>query len=371
MSDSGEFQVKTQYIDFNKIFLVSDTHWGVRSNSLEWIQNQQAYFINFFIPYVKSKLETGDILCILGDWFDSRQLLDIHVMNISIDIIMELATILPIYMMTGNHDIYKKNDTDVNSLAAFRHIPNVTIYEKPIIITNNTSNILLMPWIGSKELEESYLEDNKVEYVFAHTTIEGFKYDNGRDITTGGVSVNKFSHIKRLFSGHIHKRQEVKNLIYLGSPYHTKRSDIGNSKGIYTFIPDENEIVFEKNTLSPVFQRIKLENLLDLTLDHCKYIFHNNYTDVIIPDKYIHIFHLTKFIDLLEDCKYKKIETIGEGRVIDNAVTIADKIDIKDILSLIELAIEELGLNMETLVKLKLLNRDYYEKAYKGDSDLI
>jgi len=74
---------------------------------------------------------------------------------------------------------------------------------------------------------------------------------------------------------------------------------------------------------------------------------------------------------LLEDCKYKKIETIGEGRVIDNAVTIADKIDIKDILSLIELAIEELGLNMETLVKLKLLNRDYYEKAYKGDSDLI
>jgi len=127
----------------------------------------------------------------------------------------------------------------------------------------------------------------------------------------------------------------------------------------------------KKNTLSPVFQRIKLENLLDLTLDHCKYIFHNNYTDVIIPDKYIHIFHLTKFIDLLEDCKYKKIETIGEGRVIDNAVTIADKIDIKDILSLIELAIEELGLNMETLVKLKLLNRDYYEKAYKGDSDLI
>lgn len=363
MGDSQKFKVDTLNINFKNIFLLSDTHFGVRANSLEWLENHKNFFKNFYIPYLKEHKQDGDILVFLGDWFDNRQLLDIYVMNSSIDIVMEIAEIIPIYFITGNHDIYKKYDTDVNSISAFKYIPNVTIFEKPIIISNNISKILILPWIGDSETEESYVKHNHQDYVFAHTTISGFKYDNNKHIAKGTNLMN-IKKIKRLFSGHIHKRQESNQFIYIGSPYATKRSDIGNEKGIYLFKPETNEVEFTKNTYSPKFQKILLEDILELTLEQSINIFSNNYSDIIVPDKYIHLFNLSKFINILEDCKYKKIETVGEQyKMEDELSEVSDTLDIKDILTLLEMSIDDLEHQMEVLVKLKLLNKKYYEKA--------
>jgi len=279
---------------------------------------------------------------------------------------MELSEILPIHFITGNHDIYKKYDTDVNSIVAFKYIPNVTIYEKPILVTNGKSKILVLPWIGDQELEENYVKDNDLDYVFAHTNIAGFKYDNNRHIHKG-ARFTDIKGIKKLFSGHIHKRQEFQQFIYIGSPYHTKRSDISNQKGVYVFNPDKNKHVFTPNTFSPTFQRIPLETILELTLKEASKIFHNNYSDIIVPNKYIHLFNLTKFIDLLEDCDYKKIETVGERKIEDELSDVMDGVDIKDILTLLEMSIDELAHHMKVLVKLKVLNNIYYERASKEE----
>jgi DNA repair exonuclease SbcCD nuclease subunit len=357
-------KVDTIKIKFNKIFLLSDIHFGVRSNSLEWLNNQLNFFENFYIDFLKNNIEKDSILFILGDFFDNRQLLDINVMNKAIDIVFKLSNILPVYFMTGNHDQYRKNSNDVNSLAAFQFIPNVTIYEKPIIITNDKSKILVLPWVGDKELEEQYAKENNknADYIFAHTDISGFKYDNGKNIVRG-VNFNSIKGYKRIFSGHIHKRQEIDHLIYIGSPYHTKRSDIGNNKCVYVFYPDDNKIIKEENTISSVFQRIKLEDLMEWTLEFANKVFSNNYTDIVVPDKYVHLFNLTKFIELLKDCPYKKIETTSEKSKIDDVNEIIEGTNIKDILTLLEMSIDDLKHNMEILIKLKLLNKKYYDKA--------
>lgn len=371
MGDLKQFKVETQEISYKRIFLLSDLHFGVRANSLEWLENMKSFFYNFYIPYIKKNYIEGDCLFFLGDFFDNRQLLDINVLNVSIDIVIDISKILPLYLITGNHDIYKKYDTDVNSIVAFRYIPNVVIYEKPIIVTNGQSRILIMPWIGNKNTEESYIRANKYDYIFTHTNIAGFKFDNGKDIKpTHALDLSNFSQIKRLFSGHIHKRQEMGNLIYIGSPYHTKRSDISNSKGLYIFDPINNNVQFIPNNFSPIFQRILLENILDFSLENTINLLNNNYTDIIVSDKYIHLFNLTKFIDILDDCQYKKIETVGERRKLDEQFSdILDAIETRDILSLLEINITDLGYQMEMLVKLKLLNRKYYEKASREDID--
>lgn len=359
------YKVTTEHVNFKNIFLLSDLHFGVRANSLEWLQNHMKFFREYYIPYLKENMEEGDILFILGDWFDSRQLLDIYVMNNAIDIVMELSQILPVYFLTGNHDIYKKYDTDVNSIVAFKFIPNVYIYEKPVVISNGKSKILILPWIGDERIEEEYVKQNKQEYVFAHTNIAGFKMDNNREILKGADFTN-IKGIKRLFSGHIHKRQEYQQFIYLGSPYHTKRSDIFNQKGSYKFFPATNEVEFTPNRYSPVFTRIPLDTILELTLEQARLLFENNYTDIIVPDKYIHLFNLTKFIELLKDVNYKKIETIGEKIQMENELSeIAEGIDIKDILTLLEMSIDDSSHQMEVLIKLKLLNKKYYEIASK------
>jgi len=41
--------------------------------------------------------------------------------------------------------------------------------------------------------------------------------------------------------------------------------------------------------------------------------------------------------------------------------------EIKDVISLLEKSIDDLGHQMEFLVKLKLLNREYYDKASKEE----
>lgn len=365
-----EYEVQTEHINYNNIFLISDLHFGVRANSLEWLQNQLDFFYKIYIPYLKENKKDGDILFILGDWFDNRQLLDINVMNKSIDLIFDLADIIPTYFLTGNHDIYKKHDTDVNSLAAFRFIPNVTIYETPQIITNGKSKILVLPWVGNPEKEEMYAKANPCDYVFAHADIMGLKYDNGRQIVRG-AKLRGVKGIKKVISGHVHKRQELKDAIYLGSPYSTKRSDIGNKKGYYIFFPEKNKIDFIQNKFSPIFQRIMLEDLMEWTLERAHKILENNYTDIIVPDKYIHLFNLTRFTELLEGCNYKKVETIGEKKKLEDTFgELMDGEEIKDIISLLENAIDDLGHQLEFLVKLKLLNREYYEKASK-DEELI
>jgi len=365
-----EYEVQTEHINYNNIFLISDLHFGVRANSLEWLQNQLDFFYKIYIPYLKENKKDGDILFILGDWFDNRQLLDINVMNKSIDLIFDLADIIPTYFLTGNHDIYKKHDTDVNSLAAFRFIPNVTIYETPQIITNGKSKILVLPWVGNPEKEEMYAKANPCDYVFAHADIMGLKYDNGRQIVKG-AKLRGVKGIKKVISGHVHKRQELKDAIYLGSPYSTKRSDIGNKKGYYIFFPEKNKIDFIQNKFSPIFQRIMLEDLMEWTLERAHKILENNYTDIIVPDKYIHLFNLTRFTELLEGCAYKKVETVGEKKKLEDTFgELMDGEEIKDIISLLENAIDDLGHQMEFLVKLKLLNKEYYDKASK-DEELI
>ena len=369
--DLFEYEVPTLNIPYNRIFMISDLHFGVRANSIEWIENHLKFFYEFYIPWVKEQYKEGDVLFVLGDWFDNRQLLDINVMNKSIDLIVDLSEILPVYFMTGNHDIYKKNDTDVNSISAFKFIPNVTIYEDPTIITNGNSKILVLPWVGNGEKEENYAKANKADYIFAHTDIAGFKYDNGFHIRKG-ARLKKLPGVKRLYSGHIHKRQEHRDSVYIGSPYSTKRSDIGNKKGVFLLDTDTNEQIFEPNPISPIFQRIQLEDLMEMTLEKTYAALENNYTDIIVPDKYIHLFNLTRFIDLLKDCKYKRIETRGEKNKLDDSFgEILDGEEIKDIVTLLENSIEDLEKTMEMLVKLKLLNREYYEKASKEEEELI
>jgi DNA repair exonuclease SbcCD nuclease subunit len=365
-----EYEVPIEQIKYKKIYLISDIHLGVRSNSLEWLQNQLDFFYKIYIPYLKRTKEEGDIIFFLGDIWDNRQLLDINVMNKGIDIILELSQIMPIHMLTGNHDLYKKHDTEVNSLAAFRFIPNVKIYKKPVVVTNGETKILVLPWIGNPEKEEMYGKANPCDFIFAHADIMGLKYDNGKQIVKG-AKLRGIKGVKKVISGHVHKRQELKDSLYVGSPYSTKRSDIGDKKGHYIFYPNENRMEFVNNKTSPIFQRILLEDLMEWTLEKTYKILENNYTDIVVPDKYIHLFNLTRFTELLDGCTYKKIETIGEKRKLEDTFgELMEGEEIKDIISLLEKSIDDLEFQMEFLVKLKLINRAYYEKAQK-ENELI
>ena len=56
------YKVETINIKYNNIFLLSDLHFGVRANSVEWLENHIKYFKEFYIPYLKQNIQNGDVL---------------------------------------------------------------------------------------------------------------------------------------------------------------------------------------------------------------------------------------------------------------------------------------------------------------------
>jgi hypothetical protein len=103
---------------------------------------------------------------------------------------------------------------------------------------------------------------------------------------------------------------------------------------------------------------------MEKTLEETNEILNYNYTDIIVPDKYIHIFNLTRFIDLIKGCKYKRVETKGESIKIEDSLSgLMDGDDIKDILTLLEMTLDDTFHSLATITMLKLKNAEYYKLA--------
>ena len=113
--------------DVDRIVFISDIHLGVKNASIEWVDNVTKYFDNFFIPLLKKYINNNEnvIVVIAGDFFDNRQHIDINILNIGANIMKKISSLVEVFVIIGNHDIYKKKDTDVTSLRLFEFFDNV------------------------------------------------------------------------------------------------------------------------------------------------------------------------------------------------------------------------------------------------------
>ena len=91
-----------------RVWVLGDLHFGVRSNSMEWLQIQKDFFEQQFIPTLKKYVKPGDVLVQVGDTFDNRQSINIKVLNYAMDLFERLGEILPDHVICGNHDIWAK-----------------------------------------------------------------------------------------------------------------------------------------------------------------------------------------------------------------------------------------------------------------------
>lgn len=304
--------------NFNRFVLISDIHFGVRSNSLEWIENIKNYFYNFFIPnLIDLSKEYRTAIIIAGDVFDNRQSLDIDVMNTAQEVfenILNINDTIEIYCIAGNHDLYRKNKsnfdeirTSLKSLKMNRF--NILLNDEEVELFNGIK-MLFVPWIGNSKTENEIVKKSTADIIIMHTDINGAVYDNGKPIT-GGVNLN-LTNAKKIYSGHIHKRQDSKRRTYIGTPYPINRADIGNEKGLYYITLTDNgfDEGFIINNYSPKFIRKTIFELAELTYTDLVDIFNNNYVDIIIESKYLKDLSIAKLMNGLKDFTYKKIEII-------------------------------------------------------------
>lgn len=255
----------------SKIFLIGDSHIGLGyPNSVDkWHRVHKEYFSEFLIPLLKKEITPGDIIVHLGDLFDNRNVIPINLLNYGMDIVEEISKIAPLHIIIGNHDLWSKSASEINSVRPFRYIPNVHIYDKTSVLEYNGLKILMMPYIESRLEQIKTINENKdCDYLFCHSDLNGCKMHltSVAHKNSDKIDIEDFRPFKKVRSGHIHLVQTNNNFTFVGSIFQMDRNDYGDQKGIFVIDTDTDTEKFIKNTISPVFKKIRVVSAEDIEL---------------------------------------------------------------------------------------------------------
>lgn len=253
-----------------RLVLIGDVHLGLGypNKYNKWFKIHKEYFEKFLFPTLdKQEIDQEDEIILLGDFFDNRNYVPIDVLNYGISIIDKLSQYCKVHMIVGNHDLWTKSNSDINSVNFLELIPNVKVYSKTKSIYIMGYKVCMMPYIDNMEEQISEIDNNRdCEYLFCHSDLNGARMHLSPVVqnNTDKIDIKNFSKFKGVYSGHIHIRQEHKNFTFVGNIFQMDRNDRDNIKGITILNLEDNTTDFIENNISPIFKKIEISNKEDL-----------------------------------------------------------------------------------------------------------
>ena len=297
-----------------KIWLIADTHFGYKGDDDEWLNDYIGYFEDVVIPLMQKDAGENDILIHCGDVFDNRSNIGLNTIYRTIKLFETFSTIFnDIRITVGNHDILKKSSNDITSINMLKHIPNVKIYYNPEVDVIDGKTCLFNPWIEDPAKEKEVLAGVNVNYVFGHLEIGGSQMSNRSGVKiefAGGVKASDFKDAQ-VYAGHIHIRQNNKNIHYIGNPYHKDRGDRGNDKGITILDIKTGKTRFIENTITPRYMKENIYDILNLTVGELKERWNNNRIDLHMKNTDYTKCNFDNLKEALGNC-YRSFEPHGD-----------------------------------------------------------
>jgi DNA repair exonuclease SbcCD nuclease subunit len=354
-------------IEAKRVWLITDTHFGVRSNSREWMDIIEQFFTQQLIPLLKKEGRPGDVLVHCGDTFDSRQSINLYVMNKALGIMEQLVDIMPVYTIVGNHDIFMKYSNDINSMKIFKHLQNFTVFEKPQMVKAGKKKLFFLPWVEEHDELAAIIKDpkNSADVMFCHADVKGISFNKYVKIEDG-TDIESFSGYGRVYSGHIHYAQKHKNLRMLGTPYELTRSDSGNPKAIWRLDLETDEEMCWENTVSPKFLKYRLEWILEKSVEELQELFKNNFVDILVTPQWSIKFPFASFVEKFNG--YRRINHVivsdDESSLTENEETGEVTQDIS-LLTMIENYVDSLPYTDQIKEKLKEVGVRMYHETSK------
>jgi len=351
----------------SKIFLIGDTHIGLGfpNKTDKWFKVHQQYFSDFLIPLLKERVKPGDIIVHLGDLFDNRNVIPINLLNYGMDIVEEISKIAPLHIIIGNHDLWSKSASEINTIRPFRWIPNVKIYDKTTKIEYNGFKICMMPYIDSRLEQIKLIGENKdCDYLFCHSDLNGCKMHltSVAHKNSDKIDIEDFKPFKKVRSGHIHLVQSNEQFTFVGSIFQMDRNDYGDQKGIFVIDTDNDSEEFIPNTVSPVFKKVRVVSEEDIELlESLKNS--NDYVDIAISNNLlISNRKLRRRLEvLLEKSNFASVEYID-----DITKELVEGEDITESYQIDEENIDiSINLDYEDYIKEYILKQKYDNKKFK------
>jgi DNA repair exonuclease SbcCD nuclease subunit len=273
-----------------KIALITDTHWGIRNDSIIQHNHIKKFLDDVFFPTLTSMAINHVIH--LGDLVDRRKYINyLTARRLRTDFLDPLKAMgISVDIIAGNHDTFYKNTNDVNALdeLLLGKYDNIKIHKKPIVIYPYGKPILLLPWICDDNKQQSIdtIKNTTAQIVMGHLELEGFDLFRGHK-NDHGDNPDMFNRFDIVCSGHYHTRSDNGTIFYLGSPVQFTWSDYNDTKGFHIFDTETRQLDFIANPVS-IFHKHFYDDLnreMDDILNFDVGAYKDCYVKIIVKNK--------------------------------------------------------------------------------------
>ena len=231
------------------IAIITDSHFGVRSDTPAMYHTQQKFYEQGFFP----ALDAHGVTRMLhgGDYGDRRKYI-----NFATARFIEHQYRAPLRsrgiredVIIGNHDCFLRDSTEINSVEElYRHDDSLHIYTQPTELDVDGCGILLLPWICGNNREASMraIATSSSAVVLGHLELSGFQMHRGMQ-NREGLDPSMFDRFGIVMSGHYHHRSAKDPIHYLGAPYAMTWADYRDPRGFHLFDTETYALTFIEN----------------------------------------------------------------------------------------------------------------------------
>lgn len=318
-----------------KIALITDTHWGIRNDSIAFHDNNKKFLDDVFFPTLVSNGIKNIIH--LGDIVDRRKYINfLTAKRLRDDFLSPLENIgITLDIIAGNHDVYYKNTNEVNALKELidGRYYNINIYTEATTVTQEDGTpILYVPWINDENRAKTLKEihDTKSQIILGHLELAGFHMYRG-SIESHGDDPDLFGRFDVVCSGHYHHKSSSSNIHYLGSHSQFTWSDHNDPRGFHILDTKTKELEFVVNPYE-MFAKVWYDDMnkdpeiinVESLKDKFIKVIVSNKNDLYKFDKFIDKIEKVGVIDLQVVEDHLNLNTEGDEDIINEAESTVD-----------------------------------------------
>lgn len=246
---------------FKTAAVFGDIHFGDRQDSP--VHNQDCIrFIEWFC--IKAKENHADAIIMVGDWFDNRSRIRLDTLDYSRKAMRMLRDVAPVHILTGNHDMFYRENRTINSTSEFEEWSNVHVYNECTVV----GDVGFVPYLVGTEYLEVLGMDAK--YLFGHFELPTFMMHGTVEMPDRGqFGYHGFTNPDYVFTGHFHQRQLKVNssgvpVWYIGSPFGHDFNDVGDRDRGMMILDWDKDPRFINWEDGPLYQRFTTNDVLEL-----------------------------------------------------------------------------------------------------------
>lgn len=308
-----------------KIAIITDTHYGIRNDSIVFHDYFKKFFDEIFFPHLKKH----DIKTVihLGDLFDRRKYVNfVTAKRCREDFLEPMEKMgLDVHVLVGNHDTTFRNTNSVNSLHELivGKFNNFSVYTEPTEIIFDNEKILLLPWICEENQVQSFnlIESTDAQVCMGHLELSGFEMYRGVP-SQHGLEASLFEKFDVVCSGHYHHNSNKGNIYYLGAFAEFVWSDYNDLRGFHVYDTKTRSFEFFENPYK-MFKMIIYNDADETSLEQIRNLNYDDFKEthvkiVCMSKTNPYIFDL--MLDKLYDSNTLSITVIeDENFAIDNS----------------------------------------------------